>query len=162
MRKRIVGAASGGSSLGGSSTVAPRWLDVDRHAEVEVTSEDAAHPVESALRAEGAAGWRAAEPGAQMIRLRFDEPQRLERIRLVFEERDAARTQEFVLRWSADGGHTYHEIVRQQFNFSPPATVREVEDYAVELERVTALELRVVPDISGGPARASLSEWTVA
>jgi hypothetical protein len=159
MRKRIVGPASGGSS---SSVVDPRWLDVEHHAEVEVTSEDAAHPVESALlHAEGAPGWRAAEPGPQTIRLRFDEPQRIERIRLVFEERDVARTQEFVLRWSADGGRTYREIVRQQFNFSPPGTAREVEEYALELEGVTALELHVVPEIGGGGARASLAEWSV-
>jgi hypothetical protein len=43
-------------------------------------------------------GWRAAEFGAQIIRLIFDEPQRLERISLVFEETETERTQEFVLR----------------------------------------------------------------
>jgi hypothetical protein len=157
MHKRIVGAASGGSSV-----IAPRWLDVERHAEVEVTSEDAAYPIDAALKAAGGPGWRAAEPGPQTIRLRFDEPQRVERIRVVFDERDAARTQEFVLRWLADGGRTYQEIVRQQYTFSPPDTAREVEDYAVELEGVAALELQVVPDISGGTTRASLSEWTLA
>ena len=156
MRKRIIGSAPGGSSV-----ATPQWLDVARHAEVEVTSEDTTHPIESALHGGGAGGWRAAEPGAQTIRLRFDEPQRVERIRLVFDEHDTVRTQEFVLRWSADGGQTYREIVRQQFNFSPPGTAREVEDYAVELEAVTALELRIVPDISGGMARASLAEWRV-
>ncbi len=157
MRKRIVGAASGGSSV-----VAPWWLDVERHAEVELTSEDAAAPIESALTALGGPGWRAAEAGPQTIRLRFDEPQRVERIRLVFDERDVARTQELVLQWSADGGRTYREIVRQQYTFTPPGTTREVEDYTVELEGVTALELRIVPDISGGTAHASLSEWTLA
>ncbi len=157
MRKRIVGPASGGSQ-----TVAPRWLDVERDAEVEVTSEAAGHPVESALRPDSGTEWRAAEPGAQTIRLRFDEPRRLERVRLVFEEREVARTQEFVLRWSADGGRTYREIVRQQYTFSPPGTAREVEDYAVDLPGVTALELHVVPDISGGESRASLAAWSVA
>jgi hypothetical protein len=156
MRKRIIGAASGGSSL------TDGWLDLERHAEVEVTSEDATHPIESALQAAGGPGWRAAEPGPQTIRLRFDEPRRLERIRLVFDEREVPRTQEFVLRWSADGGRTYREIVRQQYNFSPPDTPREVEDYTVELEGVTALELHVVPNISGGGTLASLMEWTVA
>ncbi len=157
MRKRIVGPASGGSSV-----VTPQWLDVERHAEVEVTSEDPAYPIESVLQPGGAAGWRAAEPGAQTIRLRFDEPQRLERIRLVFEEREAARTQEFVLRWSARGGQTYREIVRQQYTFSPPGTTREAEEYRVDLDGVTALELRVIPDISGGDARASLKQLRLA
>jgi hypothetical protein len=127
-----------------------------------VTSEDAEHPIESALQPGDRAGWRAAAPGEQTIQLRFDEPQRIARVRLVFEEHDAARTQEFVLRWSADGGITYRDVVRQQYTFSPPGTAREVEDYALELECVTTLELHIVPDIERGSTRASLSEWTLA
>jgi uncharacterized protein (DUF736 family) len=139
----------------------PVWLDVERLARVEVSSEDPAYPVEEALRAAGTTGWRASESGPQTVRLRFDEPQYLKRIRVQFQEAERARSQEFVLRWSADGGRTYREIVRQQYNFSPPDTAREVEDYAVTLEGVTALELQIVPDVSGGEARASLSEWTL-
>jgi len=60
------------------------------------------------------------------------------------------------LRWSPDGGSSSEEIVRQQWNFSPPETTREVEEYQVELSNVTALELIVVPNMSGGAARASL------
>jgi len=157
MRKRIVGPASGGVSASDGA-----WLDVESRAEIEVTSEDAEHPIESALRLEDRESWRAAGPGAQTLRLRFDNPQRLERIRLVFEERGAARTQEFVLRWSGDDGRTYRDIVRQQYTFTPPDTVREVEDYRVQLEGVTTLELHLVPNISGGVARASLSQWSVA
>ena len=133
------------------------WLDVERTAVVEVTSEDEDCPVESAfvLRKE-TRGWRATTPGRQTIRLLFDEPQKLETISLVFEEDEVARTQEFVLRWSADGGTSFREIVRQQWNFSPPETIREVEKYEVALSNVTVLELIIVPDISGGTARASL------
>ena len=40
--------------------------------------------------------------------------------RPVFQEDEQERTQEFVLRWSPDGGQSYREIVRQQYNFSPP------------------------------------------
>jgi hypothetical protein len=46
--------------------------------------------------------------------------------------------------------------VRQQWNFSPPNTVREVEDYRVDLSGVTVLELVIVPDISRESAHASL------
>jgi hypothetical protein len=158
MRKRIV---SPGGTGGLSASTAP-WLDVERHAEVEITSEDAAHPIESALRPEVAGCWRAAGPGAQTLRLHFDDSQRLERIRLVFEELEVARTQEFVLRWSADGCATYREIVRQQYTFSPPGTVREVEDYTVQLDGVTTLELNIMPNIGGGMMRASLAQWAVA
>jgi hypothetical protein len=132
-------------------------LDVANLGTVEITSEDPAYPIEYALQLRDRKGWRAAEPGLQVIRLVFDQPQTLSRIRLVFEETEIQRTQEFVLRWSADGGRSFTEIVRQQWNFSPPGTVRETEDYAVKLCGVTVLELRIVPDQAGGNARASLA-----
>ena len=105
------------------------WLDLDRAAVVEVTSEEKDYPVESALVSGKTQGWRAADPGSQTIRLIFDQPQRLRGISLIFEEDEIKRTQEFVLRWSPDGGRSFREIVRQQWNFSPPDTVREVEEY---------------------------------
>jgi hypothetical protein len=51
--------------------------------------------------------------------------------------------------------------MRQQYNFSPPGATREIEDQRVELNNVTALELRIVPDISGGSARASLAQMRI-
>src|SRR6266581_5665325 len=132
------------------------WLDLDRAASVEVTSEEKDYGIESALVSGETQGWRAANPGTQTIRLIFDQPQRLRRISLVFEETETERTQEFVLRWSSDDGSSFREIVRQQWNFSPPETIREVEEYQVELSNVTALELTIVPNTSGRPARASL------
>ena len=132
------------------------WLDLDCAAAVEVTSEDKGYPVESALVAGETQGWRAVDSGTQTIRLIFDQPQSLKRIALAFEETQTDRTQEFVLRWSPDGGRSFREIVRQQWNFSPPNTIREVADYRVELSDVTVLELVIVPDIRRGSARASL------
>lgn len=132
------------------------WLDVERAAVVEITSEETDYPVESALASEETQGWRAAEPGSQTIRLIFDQPQSLKLISLVFEEDEISRTQEFVLRWSSDSGTSFREIVRQQWNFSPPETVTEVEEYKVELSDITVLELIIVPNMSGGTARASL------
>jgi hypothetical protein len=132
------------------------WLDVERAAMVEITSEDKDCPIESVFVSGEAQGWRAAETGPQTIRLVFDQPQRLKQISLVFEEKETARMQEFVLGWSADGGNSFREIVRQQWNFSPPETIREVEEYQVEPSSVTALELIIVPNVSGGSARASL------
>lgn len=141
----------------------PEWLDLEQLTQVEVTSEDIAHPVESALvPGEEGSGWRAARPGEQTIRLIFDRPQRLSRMWLLFIEPDTIRTQEFVLRWSPDGGRSFREILRQQWNFGPPETIREAEDYRVELAGVTVLELTIVPDKSGGEARASLAQWRLA
>ena len=133
-----------------------RWLDLDGAGVVEVTSEEKEYPVESALVSGEMRGWRAADPGTQTIRLVFDDPQRLKHVSLIFEETETERTQEFVLRWSPDGGRSFREIVRQQWNFSPPNTTREIEEYQVELPAVTVLELVIVPDKSRGVAHASL------
>ena len=102
---------------------------------------------------------RAGVPGTQTIRLIFDRPQRLRRIWLVFEETEAFRTQEFVLRWSSQVGQPFPETVRQQWNFSSPGGVREIENYAVDLFDVEVLELVIVPDKSGREARASLEKF---
>ena len=133
-----------------------RWLDLEHAATVEVTSEDRDFPIESSLSSEPKQGWRAAQPGAQTVRLVFDEPQQLKRISLVFEENEMTRTQEFVLRASSTADGPFREIVRQQWNFSAPTSTREIEEYSVELSGVALLELTIVPDISGGAARASL------
>ena len=138
------------------------WMDVNRIASVEVSSEESDYPIESALLLEGKRGWRAANPGMQTIRLIFDEPQKLRRILLVFEDTENNRTQEFVLRWSPDIQYSSREIVRQQWNFSPPDSVRETEDYVVELSEVKVLELMIVPDKSGGEVRASLVSLRLA
>ena len=157
MLKRIIGRDT--QEISASDQ---HWLNVDALAQVEVTSEDAAHPIESGLLPGTASGWRAAHPGPQTVRLVFDQPQRIQRIYLEFHEDELARTQQFVLRWSSNRGQSYGEIVRQQYNFSPPATTRECEDYSVDLDGVTTLELSIVPEISGGPARASLAQLRVA
>jgi hypothetical protein len=157
MLKRIIGQDSPGIS-----PASQHWLNLDALAQVEVTSEDAAHPIESGLLPGTASGWRAGQPGPQTVRLVFDQPQRIERLHLEFHEDQLERTQEFVLRWSSNGGQSYREIVRQQYNFSPPGTTREREDYPVDLHGVTNLELSIVPDISGGAARASLAQLRLA
>ena len=138
------------------------WLDLENTASVEVTSEDQAFPIESALLGQGKVGWRAAEPGVQTIRVIFDQPQRLKRISLVFVETEAQRTQEFTIKWSPDRGNCSQEIVRQQWNFSSPNATREIEDYAVELSNVTLLDLTIDPDKQNARARASLLRLRLA
>jgi hypothetical protein len=127
-------------------------------AQIEISSEESSHPVEGALLQGSETGWRAAHPGAQILRLIFDKPLRIRRIRLVFVEAEITRSQEFVLRWSPDSGRSFREIVRQQWNFSPPETTVEAETYRVDLADVTMLELVIVPDRSGGEACASLEQ----
>jgi len=147
MRKRIIG--QGPPEV---SAAEPGWMDLESLAQVEITSEEVGFPIEAALIPGTEPGWRAAQPGEQTIRLLFDEPLQLRRLQLAFHEEGLERTQEFVLRWSPDRGRT----------FSPPGATREIEDYTVELDGVTGLELKIVPDISGGSARASLARLRVA
>jgi len=143
-------------------SLAEEWIDLASEAQVEISSEDPEHPIEAALLSSSQGGWRAARPGEQTIRLIFDRPKRVRRIQLLFEEPDRARTQEFALHWSPDGGRSFKEIVRQQWNFSPAGSVREAEDYRVDLPGVTTLELAIVPDISKDDVPASLACWRVA
>jgi hypothetical protein len=143
MRKQTINSGSEAVSRSGDV-----WLDLERLARVEITSESAEHPIESALIPDRGPGSQAAQPGKQRIRLIIDQPVRLGRILLRFDEEVQARTQEFVLRWLPEGQQSPREIVRQQYTFSPPATNQEIEDYRVKLNGVTALELEIIPDIS--------------
>jgi len=138
------------------------WFELEQLARVEVSSEENAYPIEAALMPRHGAGWRAAQAGAQTIRILFDTPQSLSQIWLVFSETETARTQEFVLRWSPEGGAISYELLRQQWTFSPPDTTREIEDYRVALTGVKILDLTIVPDISGNGARASLEQMRLA
>lgn len=133
-------------------------IDIEHLARLEITSENPQYPIESALIPSRAVAWHAQEPGKQTIRLVFDHPLRLRRIFLRFDEKECPRTQEFVLRWLAQGDKGFRDIVRQQYTFSPPGTTAEVEDYQVELNNAAAVELTITPDISGGDSRASLTQ----
>lgn len=157
MRKRVIGDVQ---------QVAPQaigdWLKLEELAEVEISSESADHPIESALVAGAGAGWRAATPGKQTIRLLFSQPQAVRRVWLSFVESTVQRTQEYVLRWSADGGQSFREIVRQQWNFSPEGANSETEDHRVDLAAVTVLELIITPDLGNEQAFASLTQLRIA
>ncbi|WP_263381311.1 hypothetical protein [Granulicella arctica] len=127
------------------------WRDLERIARVEMTSEDAAFPIENAIARKSTTGWRASSVGPQVIRLHFDEPQAIKRIQLHFVDRTAERSQEFAVFANGSDG-TMREVVRQQWNFSPSGTTEELEEYALTLAGVTVLELQIDPDRSHNPA----------
>jgi hypothetical protein len=135
-------------------------LDLESLASFEISSEDPNHPIENALR-EDQQSWRAAEDGEQTIRITFESPQTISRIGLCFEESNVARTQEFVLLWRSSRESHWREIVRQQFNFSPPNTTIEREELNVSLNDVVRIELKIVPHI-GGTGRASLRKLFIS
>ena len=153
MRKRIVESDAvqqcGESDQG--------WLDLNRIATVEVTSEDSSFPIESVFSRNAGPGWRASQKGEQRIRIIFDEPVSLHRIHLRFHETETARTQEFAVRWSSAAGGPPKEILRQRWNFSPAGSTTEVEDYTIDLNAVSVLELAIQPDVERPEALASLA-----
>lgn len=161
MRKRIITPAV---QVATSPTTAQDWLNIEDLIEVEVTSENPTHPIESALllQTDNHSGWQASESGKQVIRLIFTKPQALQRIWLHFVETQLERTQEYVLRWSSDEGQTFQEIVRQQWNFSPSGSNNETEDHQVSLQSVTVLELSITPDTEGSSVCATLNQLRLA
>lgn len=147
MRKSIV------SPLPVAATpIRDNWRDLERIARVEITSEDAMFPIEHALGKTLTTGWRAAGTGPQVIRLHFDEPLTIRRIELHFIDKTAERSQEFAI--FAGSGTNLHEVVRQQFTFSPTGSTEEIEDYTVSLDGVTVMELKIDPDRSHDPKQS--------
>ncbi len=106
-------------------------------------------------------GWRAVEKGKHIIRIILDKPRPFRRIKLEFSETEIERTHEFTLRWSAEPGGPFRDIVRQQWTFSPQGSTSEVEDYQVDLDSVSVLELSLKPELTPGNAFATLAKWRV-
>ena len=139
--------------------------DIGALATVFVTSEDPDHPIEHAFDANegpGASRWVAGTPGEQTVILAFDGPQTIRKMRLVVEERDTSRTQEVDLSVSENGGRTYRHVLRQEYNFSPPGTTMEREEWAVSADGVTHVRLRITPDKRDGQCRATLTTFALA
>jgi hypothetical protein len=159
LRKQIVPRRSSESrSLDGEISIA----DV---ATVQVTSEEAGHPIDDAFdhnRGPGGSRWIADGPGEQTVILLFDSPQTIRRIGVEVEELAESRTQELSLSVSSDGGRTYRELVRQEFTFSPPGTSFERELWSVSAGAVTHLRLDIKPDKGGRVGRATLTSLTLA
>ena len=138
----------------------PDEKDIASIATVLITSETPEHPIDHVFddqRGPGGSRWIAAEPGEQTLIVVFDTPQAIRHIRLEVEEQEVSRTQELSLALSRDGGHTYQTLLRQEYNFSPPGTTFEREEWRVTAEGVTHLRLMLRPDKGGKPCRATLT-----
>lgn len=138
--------------------------DIAAIATVLVTSEAADHPIDLAFdnrRGPGGNRWVGEGPGEQTLMLAFDTPQTIRKIRLEVEEQEVSRTQELQVSISYDGGQTYHELLRQEYTFSPPGTTFEREDWSVTAEGVTHLQLMIKPDKGGKRYRATLTSFAL-
>ena len=142
----------------------PGEIPVAAVATVLVTSETVDQPIEHAFdthRGPGGTRWEAEATGEQTVILAFDAPQRLSKVTVEVEEQAVSRTQVLVLAISNDGGQTYRELVRQEYNFSPPATTFEREQWAVTAEMVTHLRLLIKPDKGGKSCKATLTSFVL-
>ena len=155
MRKTVINSAI----VNSKQRTEQEWLNLEDKAQIEVTSEDPRFPVESAFVSTTGSGWRAAENGKQIIRILFDRPTCLRKIRLEFSETEVERTQEFTLRWATEASGPFKEIVRQQWTFSPQGSTSEIENYQLDLDCVSVLELAIKPDLTPDNACATLTKW---
>ena len=140
MRKSLISQSETNATLAPAGS----WLDLDKLATVELSSEDPEHPFELALRPNTNEGWRAASPGPQVIRIHFDQPSPIRRVHLDFLEEVNQRAQEIAL-FATQKGTPRRELVRQQWVFSPNGSKREVEDFYFDLSNIAVLELQIDP-----------------
>jgi len=137
-------------------------------AEVQASSETEEHPILQAFdegRGPGATYWKAGDPGEQTITVTFREPCTLTQVTMEVEEREVARTQEVQLSLSTDGGRTYRELVRQEFNFSPDGATWEKETWHIPQDQVTNVRLVIKPHKGRADCYATLTSlglWQAA
>ena len=134
--------------------------DIAAVATVLVSSEDPRHPIDYAFdgqRGPGASRWIAAQSGEQTLILAFDTPQTIHKLRVEVEEAEISRTQEMAVSVSQDGGQTYREVMRQEYNFSPPGTTLEHEEWSINAVAISHLQLTIKPDKGGKTGRATLT-----
>jgi hypothetical protein len=139
-------------------------LDVATIATALVTSEDAQYPLENAFdrqRGPGGSRWVAAQLGEQTLILEFDTPQKIDRVILEIEELEMSRNQELQLSVSVDQGVIYQELRRQEYNFSPPGTTFEREEWEIFITGVTHIRLWIKPDKGDKSCRATLTTFAL-
>ena len=140
--------------------ITPGEIDIASVAMVQVTSESPEHPIDHVFdehRGQRGTRWIAGEPGEQIVILAFDSPQTIRHVSLEVQEPEVTRTQELQLSLSCDGGQNFRELLRQEYNFSPPGTTFEREDLAISAQGVTHLRLVIKPDKRGVPCLATLT-----
>jgi hypothetical protein len=135
-------------------------IDLARDATLLYSSEDPAFPIERILDGNPktpAARWTSARTDTtETIVIAFDRPHTVSRLVYEVDECDAERTQEMRIEASMDGERTYHQVLIQEYTFSPQGATHELEDLRVDLSGVTHLRLVIIPN-KHGSGTATLS-----
>jgi hypothetical protein len=122
-------------------------------ATIAYSSENPDHPVEHMFDRQvgpGATRWISARSDVtEQILLEFDKPQNILKLVYEVEERMRERTQEVRVEVSEDEGRTYHQVLVQEFNFSPAGATYQREEQRLNLHQISHLRLRIVPNKSG-------------
>jgi hypothetical protein len=125
-------------------------MDIAATATVQVTSEDAAHPIEHVFdhrRGPGGSRWIAAEPGEQTLILAFDTPQTLHQTIVEVEEREVSRTQELLslsrLNHRLPWCQAYPEVVQGTAEFHHQITDTLLPQTAPVFHDATTLDTAV-------------------
>jgi hypothetical protein len=145
-------------------SAAPGEIDLKTAATISYSSEAPGHPIDSVI--DGSTGqdgtrWVSARPNStETVLIEFDQPQSVSRIIYEVVERENARTQEVRIDASQDLGHTYRQILVQEYSFSPTGAVFEREDLRFELREVSHLRFSIVPN-KNGSGLATLSSVRV-
>ncbi len=146
--RRTNGVTHPGRPLADAATT--QWTDIDQVARSTIVSR-------GGRRSRVTFGsWSAEQPGEHTIDIEFYAPVTLRRLRVVFEETAMARTQELTVWVTLHRGEPHREIVRRTCTFDPLASTHAVEDHGCEVEQVSSIQLRIVPDTDGRPRRARI------
>jgi hypothetical protein len=143
------------SGITPSLSAAGPWLDLHRLADVTIVA--AGKRVAGVPRT-----WSADCPGEQTIEIRFRHQTTVSRLRVVIGQADRSCTQRITIWASSRRGERHREILRRTFTSLPGGATAHVEECAVQLESVSALQVRIVPSIDGGRAIAHVNEVLVA
>jgi hypothetical protein len=139
-------------------------IPIDTLATVFVSSEKTDHPIECAFdqeRGPGGTRWVAGEKGEQFVIVAFDTPQTIHHVVIEVEEHEVYRTQEMQLAVSKDGGVSYRELRRQEFNFSPDSTTFEREEWTISVQDITHVRLWIRPDKGDKACHATLTSFSL-
>ncbi len=134
-------------------------------ATVQVTSEQADHPIDHAFdrsRGPGGSRWVAGAPGEQSVTLLFDSPQTIRRIAVEVEELAVGRTQELALSVSSDGGRPIESSSGRSSTSAHRARASSASSGRSPSDAVTHLRLDIKPDKGGRVGLASLTSLSVA
>jgi F5/8 type C domain len=131
----------------------PGELDVASLATFGYSSEDPDHPLEHLIDGRGGPGgtrWASARHNTtERIELEFEPAQRISRLVYEAEELRVERTQEVRVEISTDHGRTYHQLLMQDYTFSPRGATFQHEELRLELDPITNLNLTIVPNKAG-------------